>query len=590
MRGRLSHAGLVLVLAWAVRLAHLAAVAPTPFFDLHRSFAESDMHMFDEWSAQIARGDWLGRDIPHPLYRWQTDLASERDWRSWYGNPRTFYKAPLYAYLLAALRAAFGDPMLPLALLQCLVSALAAALMVGLGDRLFGAPAGLAAGLLFAVYGPAIHFDVVMLRGPFIAASALAATAGLLRLAEAPSPRSAFASGLWLSLALLANEGFAPVPLLVLACLPFWMRGATALLRGCVALLCGLALGCLPLVVRNLMVGAPPLGLAVTGSIVYAVFNAHGASPWAFEIHPQQLAPLMAEAGAGLPRMALACLRTFPDAASLASFYGERVLGLLAPFENPDNANFYYAALVSPLLRFLPGYGSLLPLAALGAGLAIPRRARLLPLLPFALALLASIMMTTTLSRYRVVFAVFLMPFAGLALATAGTALMARDWRRVAGMGAAAVAAAVLAQGAETHLGVGGGIARLRYRPAEFYLASQGWERRGNLARAGAEMLSLVRNNRDPEVQAWALVRAGSLAALQDQGDRARELLDLAAVAGARNPGLLLAVGDARRDRLLDRAGAADAYRAALALPLPPALGPLIEERLRSVAAAPAVQ
>ena len=59
------HAWIACGLALLVRLAHLALVAPTPFFDLHRSFPESDMFMFDAWSRQIADGDWLGADVAH---------------------------------------------------------------------------------------------------------------------------------------------------------------------------------------------------------------------------------------------------------------------------------------------------------------------------------------------------------------------------------------------------------------------------------------------------------------------------------------------------------------------------------------------
>lgn len=585
-----SHAWLVLTVALVVRLVHLAQVAPTPFFELHRSFAESDMYMFDEWSRQIAEGDWLGRRIPHPLYRWQLDLAPEASWRAWYGPPQAFYKAPFFPYLLAVLRALFGDPMLPLALLQCLASAVVAALLVSVGDRLFGPPAGLAGGLLFAIYAPAVHFDAVLLRGPWIALVALAATSSLMRLASEASPRRAAAAGAWVAAALLVNEGFSLVPVLLLACLPFWLRPARRLAQGTAALLGGLAAGLLPLVLRNLAVGVQPLQLAVTGSIVYAVFNAHGASPWAFEIRPRILVPLMSQAGAGLLPMAAACLRSFPDLPSLAAFYAERLLGLLAPFENPDNANFYYAAIVDPWLGFLPAHGTLLPLGATGLALARRRPSRLLPMLPFGFALLAAILLTTTLSRYRVVLAVFWLPFAGLTLATAVRALAGRDWKRLLRLAAGLTLAAAGAWAAELRLTRDGNLAALRYRPAEFYLASEGWLRRGDPDRAVAEMWALVRRNRDPGVQSWALLQASLLLGEQGQREQASEALSLAIRAGGRNPMLLMRVGDVRRDALRDRAGAAAAYEAALALRPGQPLAAQLEERLRGVAEPASVQ
>ncbi len=584
------HARFVLAVALAVRLLHLAQVAPTPFFELHRTFAESDMHMFDAWSAQLAAGDWLGREVPHPLYRWQLDLAPEASWRAWYGPPRAFYKAPFFPYLLASLRVLFGDPMLPLALLQCLASALAAALIVSIGDRLFSPPAGLAGGLMFAIYAPAVHFDVVLLRGPWIALVALAATSCLMRLASEPSPRRAAATGAWVAAALLVNEGFSLVPVLILACLPFWLRPATRLAQGTGALLGGLAAGLLPLVLRNLAVGAQPLQLAVTGSIVYAVFNAHGASPWAFEIRPRILVPLMSEAGAGLLPMAAACLRTFPDLPSLAGFYAERLLGLLAPFENPDNANFYYAASVDPWLGFLPAYGTLLPLGATGLALAMRRPARLLPIVPFSFSLLAAILLTTTLSRYRVVLAVFWFPFAGLTLATAVRALAGRDWKRLLRLAAGLILAAASAWAAELRLARDGKLAALRYRPAEFYLVSAGWTARGEPERATAEMWSLVRHNRDPRTQAWALLQAARLLASSGRRERANETLGLAIQAGGRDAALLMGVGDVRRELLADAPGAAAAYTDALALRPGPALEAQLERRLGGMAEPAPVQ
>ena len=578
---RLRHASVVFAVALLVRFVHLLHVAPTPFFELHRSFDESDMYMFDQWSQRIEGGDWLGRGIEHPLNRWQLALAPEEKWREWYGHPRAFYKAPFYPYLLAVLRRLFGGPMLAAALLQCLASSLSAALLVRLGDRLSGAPAGFAGGLLFAVYGPGVHFDVVLLRGPWIVLVALVATLSFVDLAQAPTLRRAVVCGLWTAAALLVNEGFALAPFVGLALLPFWIRPLRDLFATAGAFACGVALGLLPLIVRNLLVGAPPLGLAVTGSVVYAVFNAPGANPWAFEIRPQLLEPLMNEAGGSLFAMALACLRRFESLVSLFVFYAEKLSGLVIAFENPDNANFYYAALLDPLLAVLPAYGVLFPLAVAGVFVAGRRTQALLPALPFALSLLASILLTTTLSRYRVVFAVFLFPMAGLALATGVAAAARREGRRLAIVGGCALLAWLCASLVEERVERRARLSALRYRPPEFYLASEAWSRRGQPARAAAEMLSLARHNRDPRIQAWALLRGSELLAEGGAAAQADEALSLAVRTGRRDPALLMAAGDARRTSLRDAAGARALYQEALDLAPAPELRAQLEERLR---------
>jgi 4-amino-4-deoxy-L-arabinose transferase-like glycosyltransferase len=581
----------IFTLAVFVRLLHLLLVMPTPVFHYHESFTESDMHMFDAWGRRIADGDVLGRAPYQPLYGWQLSLAPESRWREWYGDPHAFYKAPLYPYLLGALRLLFGEPMLPLALLQILASGLSALLIARLTARGFGAPAGFAAALLFAVYAPAIHYDVIMLRGPLIGLASLLATELLARLRERPSPIGAGLVGAATALALLLNEGFGPVPPLILLTIMAWFGAG----RRCFALglgfLGGLALGLAPVVVRNAIVGAPPLQLAVTGSTVYAVFNSAGANPYAFDIRPQTVAPIIAAGGGRLAATALACLRSFPSPGAVLLFYARKAAGLLIPFENPDNANFYYVALKDPLLARLPGYGTLLPLAIVGFVLARRRWRELGALAPFSLALLASILLTVTLSRYRVVLAVFLFPLAGVALARIVAWLAERRLPAAAlalsaclALGGASLAlqGVVLAASRDADVGF--------YRPSEFMLGADFYARLGRLDAAIAELLELARRNPDPWARASALLRAAQLQARKGDRATARDSLELAELANPRDAALLMAVGDLRRDLISDPAAAALAYRRALALAPPEPLAGALRERLARVAAPQAMR
>jgi hypothetical protein len=101
-----------------------------------------------------------------------------------------------------------------------------------------------------------------------------------------------------------------------------------------------------------------------------------------------------------------------------------------------------------------------------------------------------------------------------------------------------------------------------------------------------AEMRSLVVHNADPRVQAWALMRSASL--LVDSGDRPRaeDALGVAVRLGGRDPALLLAAGDLRRDRLGEAEGARLLYETALSLSPPPPLQDQLRERLRLMEAA----
>ena len=117
------------VLALAVRAVHVAEVGKAPFAGL----LIGDARSYDRWARGIAAGDWVGHE--------------------------TFYQAPLYPYALAiAYRTAGSDPM-TIRWIQAIVGALACVLLALSGRRWLGERDGLVAGVLLALYPPAIFFD-----------------------------------------------------------------------------------------------------------------------------------------------------------------------------------------------------------------------------------------------------------------------------------------------------------------------------------------------------------------------------------------------------------------------------------------------
>lgn len=572
----------VLALALLLRLAHLGAVAGTPFLGYHKTFAESDMYLFDQWAQKIVQGDPLGRAVYHPLAQWQLDVAPKADWDRWYGEAPIFYKAPFYPYLLALVYLLFGAPALPLALLQVAASVLSVFLILRIAAPLLGSRGAVLAGALYACYGPAIHFDVVMLRGPWIVLAALLGTWQAMRVREAPTPARALVLGLVLGGGILVNEGFAMVPPLVLLLLLFWLGDARRFLRVAAMAGVGVALALAPVVVRNLIVGAPALKLAVTGGTVYAVFNSAGSNPYFFDVgRSASFVPAIRAGDGGLGATMAACLRSFAGPGDVVLFYARKALGLVIPFENSDNANFYYAALRSPILRVLPGYALLLPLAAIGAVLAFRRARAFLSLAPFAVALLFSIMITLPLSRYRATFAVFLVFFAGLALDSLWGWILERRWGRFGGfvvLGGAIAAVASAVQARVVFDGRPAGI--YLYRPPEFMLGVAAREKAGEYGAALAEMLDLLRQNPDRGVRASAMVTAARLQFEKGDARAARDTLDLAAQSSPGDAGLRMAIGDVFHALLHDDAAAAREYEGALALNPEAGLESALRERL----------
>jgi len=562
---------MVLGLALVVRFAHLAQVEQTPLMNYHRDFVDSDMYLFDQWARRIAGGDVLGREVYHPLARWQLQAAPQSAWDRWYGREPVFYKAPFYPYLIALLYRVAGDAMPALALLQILASTLCVLLIVRIGREYFGHTASLVAGAIYAVYAPGIHYDVIMLRGPWISLAALVGTWQLMIFLRGPSLYRALVVGLALGASLVVNEGFVTVVPLTLLLLLFRLPPGRRTLTYVAMTLVGTMISFSPVAVRNLIVGVWPLKLAVTGSIAYATCNTAGSSPYFFTVDPVAYVPAMRVGDGRLLATAVACLKSFRGPLEIATFYLHKAAGMAIPFESPDNANFYYAALHNPLFRPLISYALVFPLSVIGLAIALRQWKELLTIVPFSLSLMLLMLVALPISRYRTTLAVYLVLFAGLALVRVAGWLKGR--RFVPLTAATTTFALLLAGGAAwqdrvVFRGRPAGI--FLYRPSEFLLEADYLLRKGREAEAIQELTTLARVNPDPTAQALAALGMAAIHLAVGREVAARQALAVAAETSARSPALLMAIGDFHRDALHDVSEARLIYEKALAaLPAP---------------------
>ena len=127
----------VFAVALLVRIVHLLQIRRAPFF----SVLMGDSHGYDAWAQRIAAGEWLGHEV--------------------------FYQAPLYPYFLGVVYTVAGRDLLLVRLVQIVIGSASCALLALAVDRLLSRPdapdegrrAGLIAGLMLALYAPAIFFD-----------------------------------------------------------------------------------------------------------------------------------------------------------------------------------------------------------------------------------------------------------------------------------------------------------------------------------------------------------------------------------------------------------------------------------------------
>lgn len=214
--------------ALALRLLHLWQLRHSPFFQM----LLGDARGYDEWAQRIAAGEWIGRDV--------------------------FYQAPLYPYFLAVIYRVAGHSLMLVRVVQAVIGSCSCVLVAAAARRFFSDRAGLVAGLILAVYAPAIFFDGLIQKSVL---DVLFVSLMLWLIAEITTQSRGWE---WLALGLtvgglsLSREN-AAIFVLVLAgwaLLRFGIRPAAVFALGVVLVL-------LPVTIRNSVIGG---GFYITSS------------------------------------------------------------------------------------------------------------------------------------------------------------------------------------------------------------------------------------------------------------------------------------------------------------------------------------
>jgi Flp pilus assembly protein TadD len=352
---------------------------------------------------------------------------------------------PGYPLFLAALLA-LGSGSLKFAIAcQAILGAFTATLIASIGRDRFGDRAGLFAGLAYALYAPAVYIDTALLSEGLLL---FLLTLVLFALGRPKGLRYTAIAGLSSGLAILVRPTaivFATVFLLPLIIRRAWTTVAV-LVAVCAAVV-------LPAVAKSY---ASSHNLSIQG---YGGVNVYiGDSP----LHNGRASfrlgagwdALNAEASrAGIAdpvqqdryylSKALTEIRAQP--AAFTKLLAAKVVWLAQSEEARDSHSFYFFTSQSPVLRVLPRWAMLFPLACIGV-LVIARRKPRPPTSPLVLFTLAGTATTVLLvvgTRYRMPLVPVMAIAAGVAidaLADATRLRKTRDLTAFAGIGVAAIA------------------------------------------------------------------------------------------------------------------------------------------------------
>ncbi len=420
-------------LALAVRLLHVWQLRSAPFFGLTMGDAQS----YHAWGLEILGGDWLGSEV--------------------------FYQAPLYPYFLGAVYALFGPDLLAVRLVQSVLGAASCVLLAFAAERFFSRRAGVAAGLMLAVYAPAIFFDGLLQKaslGLFLLCAVLAL---LSRLIARPAPwRAWFWPGLALGALLLTREHALVFVVAVLGWLAVSEGSRRDRLARAGALVLGLALAVLPVAARNALVGGGfVLTTAQFGPNFYIGNNPAADGTYrplvfgrgdprferqdATQVAERELGTTLtpAQVSRYWTGQALDYIRT--DPVDWLRLTGRKAVLALNAAEVADTEDQLSHADWSFSLRttgYAWHFGVLAPLAAAGICLTWSRRRQLLLLYLMLGAYAASVVLFAVMARYRYPLAPLLIPFAAAAVAEAVRLAAAARERRAQWAGAAPAAVA----------------------------------------------------------------------------------------------------------------------------------------------------
>jgi Flp pilus assembly protein TadD len=446
-------AAAIFLVALFVRLIHIWQIREAPFF----SVLMGDSRAYDEWAQQVARGDWLGREV--------------------------FYQAPLYPYFLGVLYSVLGWDLLLVRVCQAILGSLACVLLGLAGWRFFSKGAGLIAGLMLALYAPAIFFDGLIQKSVldvFFVCLTLALIGAIVR---QPEKRSSWA---WLGAAVGALSLTRENALVFAAAIVLWIlvrdrRPFPRRLAPAGIFVLGLAMVVLPVAVRNAYVGGEFLLTTSQFGPNFYIGNNERADGTYMSLrfgrgapeYERQDATEIAEQAAGRrltasevssywTRRALEYIRAQP--ADWLKLLGRKSALVVNASEMLDTESQASHAEWSAPLRLAGGishFGVLVPLAIFGMWATWRQRDRpalsavegpalsvvegLWVLYLMMLAYACSVVMFYVFARYRYPLVPFLLLFAAGGLATARDFFRTSPAIRIAGALVAAGAAAVVA-------------------------------------------------------------------------------------------------------------------------------------------------
>lgn len=210
-----------------------------------------DNYYHHHWAESIARGNLLG--------------------------DTTYFRAPLYAYILGLTYALFGASLWAARILGLLIGLTSIYCTYLLGRRAFSRQVGLVAAAVQSLTPIILYFEFELLLDMTFTLSLQLSLLALWRWFEGRKPSQLFMAGLVTGLAAICRPTALVWASLVTLWLPLMSGNAVARLRRLALFVIGLSLVVGPIFVRNLLIGDDPVPIASQGGINFYIGNNEAA-------------------------------------------------------------------------------------------------------------------------------------------------------------------------------------------------------------------------------------------------------------------------------------------------------------------------
>jgi 4-amino-4-deoxy-L-arabinose transferase-like glycosyltransferase len=434
--------GIVLLSIFIKSIYFYQAAATKPIFNF-QEWNQCDMNFFTLWADNILQGDVLTEKELHPNHIWEIKTANyyfannpdqykyyleknngQKDsialsqllWNHWFQG-KTFHQEPLYAYFIAGIYKIFGHDVRWVFLWQIILGIAVNVLVLKIGTHYFGHLAGLISALLVTFCGPVLVYDLVLIRSTLTVFFTLLLVFSLLKTLQNQSFSSYFMFGMVCSLAYL-NQAYT-LAFFVLGLGILYSQSSMNFTRKLKLLTVGIVsflIFLLPLIYRNIKVGAPTMSVAGHGAVVFVTGNQKGVEPTQiFVVDSMMTATVLGKTDAKMLPSIVESIKSQDSFLDYLQLLVGKFFAIFHWVEIHNNINFYFYQHLAPILSWCGVTNFILaPMGLVGLALAFRRyRFQLLPLYAMLCISFLPMIIGLVFARFRVNLLVILVLFSG---------------------------------------------------------------------------------------------------------------------------------------------------------------------------------